>query len=164
PVCARDSGRRRLTLFLNVAFADFPALCRRRLPETAERDLIGAWLLPQVRSVGSPVAPNGRRRSHDRDRSGRAQAVADSGCRRRGRTRDRRAERRRPGRASPGRSRSLCWQLTGALEPPAAGCRRVVRNGGTIIGAVSLFERIKRWREQRRQATLGHYETLSASE
>jgi hypothetical protein len=39
--------------------ADFPALCRRRLPETAERDLIGAWLLPQVRSVRSPVAPNG---------------------------------------------------------------------------------------------------------
>ena len=29
---------------------------------------------------------------------------------------------------------------------------------------MSLFERIKRWREQRRQATLGHYETLSASE
>jgi hypothetical protein len=29
---------------------------------------------------------------------------------------------------------------------------------------VSLFERIKRWREQRRQATLGQYETLSASE
>jgi transposase len=54
--------------------ADFPALCRRRLPETAECDLIGAWLLPRVRSVRSPVAPNGRRRSHDRDRSGRAQA------------------------------------------------------------------------------------------
>jgi hypothetical protein len=26
--------------------ADFPALCRRRLPETVERDLIGAWLSP----------------------------------------------------------------------------------------------------------------------
>src|SRR5207237_10326656 len=26
--------------------ADLPALCRRRLPETAERDLIGAWPLP----------------------------------------------------------------------------------------------------------------------
>ena len=26
--------------------ADLPALCRRRLPETVERDLIGAWLLP----------------------------------------------------------------------------------------------------------------------
>jgi hypothetical protein len=38
--------------------ADFPALCRRRLPETAERDLIGAWQLPQVRSVRSPVAPS----------------------------------------------------------------------------------------------------------
>jgi hypothetical protein len=25
--------------------ADLPALCRRRLPETAERDLIGAWQL-----------------------------------------------------------------------------------------------------------------------
>ena len=34
-----------------------PALCRRRLPETVERDLIGAWQLPQVRSVRSPVAP-----------------------------------------------------------------------------------------------------------
>jgi len=32
-------------------------LCRRRLPETAERDLIGAWLLPRLRSVRSPVAP-----------------------------------------------------------------------------------------------------------
>jgi len=39
--------------------ADFPALCRRRLPETVERDLIGAWQLPRVRSVRSPVAPNG---------------------------------------------------------------------------------------------------------
>ena len=35
-----------------------PALCRRRRPETAERDLIGAWLLPRLRSVRSPVAPN----------------------------------------------------------------------------------------------------------
>ena len=36
-----------------------PALCRRRRPETAERDLIRAWLLPQLRSVRSPVAPVG---------------------------------------------------------------------------------------------------------
>ena len=34
-------------------------MCRRRLPETAERDLIGAWQLPRLRSVRSPVAPNG---------------------------------------------------------------------------------------------------------
>jgi hypothetical protein len=32
-------------------------LCRRRLPETVERDLIGAWQLPRVRRVRSPVAP-----------------------------------------------------------------------------------------------------------
>jgi hypothetical protein len=32
-------------------------LCRRRRPETVERDLIGAWLLPRLRSVRSPVAP-----------------------------------------------------------------------------------------------------------
>jgi hypothetical protein len=36
--------------------ADVPALCRRRLPETAERDLIGAWQLPRLRLVRSPVA------------------------------------------------------------------------------------------------------------
>ena len=29
---------------------------------------------------------------------------------------------------------------------------------------MSLFERIKRWREQRKQATLEQYETLSANE
>jgi hypothetical protein len=29
---------------------------------------------------------------------------------------------------------------------------------------VSFFERIKRWREQRKQATLEQYETLSANE
>jgi hypothetical protein len=44
-------------------WADFPVLCRRRFPETVERDLIGAWQLPGVRPVRSPVAPNGRRRS-----------------------------------------------------------------------------------------------------
>jgi hypothetical protein len=27
--------------------------------ETVERDLIGAWLPPRLRSVRSPVAPNG---------------------------------------------------------------------------------------------------------
>jgi hypothetical protein len=27
--------------------------------ETVERDLIGAWLSPRLRSVRSPVAPNG---------------------------------------------------------------------------------------------------------
>jgi hypothetical protein len=37
--------------------ADLPALCRRRLPETVERDLIGAWQLPRLRLVRSPVAP-----------------------------------------------------------------------------------------------------------
>src|SRR5260370_39832623 len=39
-----------------MSFADFRALCRRRRPETAERDLIGAWLSPRLRSVRSPVA------------------------------------------------------------------------------------------------------------
>src|SRR5205085_10699042 len=39
--------------------ADLQALCRRRRPETVERDLIGAWLSPRLRSVRSPVAPNG---------------------------------------------------------------------------------------------------------
>ena len=29
-------------------WADFPALCRRRLPETVERDLIGAWQLASI--------------------------------------------------------------------------------------------------------------------
>jgi transposase len=44
-------------------------LCRRRRPETVERDLIGAWLLPQLRSVRSPVAPNGTGGDlNDRDR------------------------------------------------------------------------------------------------
>src|SRR5205809_5631906 len=72
--------------------ADLPALCRRRRPETAERDLIGAWLLPRLRSVRSPVAPNlGGGDLDDRDRSGRAQAVADGGRRRRGWTDARRA-------------------------------------------------------------------------
>ena len=58
-VALKRLGRRRLTLFPHVApRVDLPALCRRRLPETAERDLIGAWLLPRVRSVRSPVAPS----------------------------------------------------------------------------------------------------------
>ena len=55
---SRDSGWRRLTLFLNVARG---LTCQRcvaaAFPETVERDLIGAWLLPRVRSVRSPVAP-----------------------------------------------------------------------------------------------------------
>src|SRR4051794_28900333 len=29
-------------------WADLPVLCRRRLPETAERDLIGAWQLASI--------------------------------------------------------------------------------------------------------------------
>src|SRR6266545_1490533 len=59
---------------------DLPALCRRRLPETVERDLIGPWLLPRLRSARSPVAPNlGGGDLDDRDRSGRAQALADGG-------------------------------------------------------------------------------------
>jgi len=37
--------------------ADHPALCRRRRPETVERDVIGAWLSSRLRSVRSPVAP-----------------------------------------------------------------------------------------------------------
>src|SRR5262249_8217908 len=54
--------------------ADCPALCRRRRPETVERDLIGAWLLPRLGSVRSPVAPNGGGGDlHDRDRTGRPQ-------------------------------------------------------------------------------------------
>jgi hypothetical protein len=32
-------------------------LCRLRRPETAERDLIGAWQLPRLRPVRSSVAP-----------------------------------------------------------------------------------------------------------
>src|SRR6266513_5019661 len=66
--------------------ADFPALCRRRLPETAERDLIGAWQLPQVRPVRSPVAPSvGGGDLNDRCWCGRTQALADGGGGRRGR-------------------------------------------------------------------------------
>src|SRR5215203_403536 len=64
---------------------DLPALCRRRLPETAERDLIGAWQLPQVRSVRSPVAPSvGGGDLNDRCWCGRTQAVVDGGRGRRG--------------------------------------------------------------------------------
>src|SRR6267378_4169439 len=65
--------------------ADLPALCRRRRPETVERDLIGAWLLPRLRSVRSPVAPTAiGGELDDRDWTGRAQAVGDRGGRRRG--------------------------------------------------------------------------------
>jgi hypothetical protein len=38
-------------------FADLPVLCRRRLPETVERDLIGAWQLASIEAcplVGRP--------------------------------------------------------------------------------------------------------------
>src|SRR6266487_608699 len=71
---------------MSPRWVDLPALCRRRLPETAERDLIGAWLSPRLRSVRSSVAPSvGGGDLNDRDRSGRAQAVADGGRRRRGR-------------------------------------------------------------------------------
>ena len=38
-------------------WADLPVLCRRRLPETVERDLIGAWQLASIEAcplVGRP--------------------------------------------------------------------------------------------------------------
>ena len=50
-------GRRRLTRFPHVARG---LTCQRCVaaaePETAERDLIGAWQLPRVRPVRSSVA------------------------------------------------------------------------------------------------------------
>ena len=55
---SRDSGRRRLTRFPHVARGlTFQRCVAAAFPKTVERDLIGAWLLPLVRSVRSPVAP-----------------------------------------------------------------------------------------------------------
>jgi hypothetical protein len=54
-----SSGWRRLALFLSVGWLPTCQCCvARRLPETVERDLIGAWLSPRLRSVRSPVAPS----------------------------------------------------------------------------------------------------------
>jgi hypothetical protein len=41
------------------ALADLPVLCRRRLPETVERDLIGAWQLASIEACPLVGRPNG---------------------------------------------------------------------------------------------------------
>ena len=66
---------------------DLPALCRRRCPEIAERDLIGAWQLASIEACpldGRPLSVGGD--LNDRDRCGRTQGLVDGGRGRRGRS------------------------------------------------------------------------------
>jgi len=87
----------------------------RRRPESAPTptatttpSLIGAWQLPRLRPVRSPVAPDvGGGDLNDRGWSGRAQAVADGSRRRRGRPAARRVD-RRLGRGA-GRLVGIAW-------------------------------------------------------